>query len=237
MCDKPRIRKQCQRGVSLVEKKAAHLSPNLSHPWNCIQWYICLIPERTLVFQARWGFSALDPHREEGVCHEAISGAVAAVPSECGSRKEHDHTGFLYWPLGPSSPLFPSLTSVGSRRRRSYDTLKYKLSSSLWKELSPSSESPLIPLCTPENMNKQISMLLHPGLFPNSRNSTLANFIVGPRSGLPKGFHQSLQSLLQSAPSRLFYWEALSSLQLLMTSGTILSCHLGSKGLNQEVKA
>lgn len=98
-------------------------------------------------------------------------------------------------------------------------------------------ESPLIPLCTPENMNKQISMLLHPGLFPNSRNLTLANFIVGPRSGLPKGFHQSLQSLLQSPPSRLLYWEALSSLQLLMTSGTILSCHLGSKGLNQEVKA
>lgn len=29
-----RIRKQCQRGVSLGEKKAAHLSPNLSHPWT-----------------------------------------------------------------------------------------------------------------------------------------------------------------------------------------------------------
>lgn len=48
-----------------------------------------------------------------------ISRSTAPVPSECGSRKEQDHTGFLYWPFSPSYPLFPSLTSVGSRREGS----------------------------------------------------------------------------------------------------------------------
>lgn len=43
------------------------------------------------------------------------------------------------WPL---LPTLSSLTSVGSRRGRSYDTLKYKLSSSLWKKASPSSGVP-----------------------------------------------------------------------------------------------
>lgn len=52
------------------------------------------------------------------------------------------NTTTLGFPIGPSYPLFPSLTSVGSRRGRSHDTLKYKLSSSLWKKASPSSRVP-----------------------------------------------------------------------------------------------
>lgn len=57
---------------------------------------------------------------------------------------------------------------------------------------------------------------------------TLAHFIFGPRSGLPKGFPAvTSESPAESPSSRPLPWEAVSSPQPL-TSGITISCHLGS---------
>lgn len=100
---------------------------------------------------------------------------------------------------GPSYLLFPgpSPASVGSRRGRSSDTLKHKLSPSFpsggWTETIPSakkvpscsSSSFLLevpPGCALENMQKdqQVNKQLHPGCPQIHRLTTPTNFILAP---------------------------------------------------------